>query len=275
MSEGFAHQSYWENRLRDAYDLAGVGYHRLGRRYNTWMYRIRGEVFDRVAAALEVDWPTASVLDIGAGTGFYVDRWHRLGVRQVTGADLTSVAVERLQSRWPDDRFVQLDIGSTAPLPLTGERFTIVSAFDVLFHIVDDDAYAQAFTNIAALVKPGGWFLWSDNFLRHHTDRVTHQVSRPLSESASLVRKAGFEIVDRVPMFVLMNYPADSRSRVLKWVWTAMVSPAALSDRAGGVLGALLFPLERRLVRACAKSPSTELMICRRVRAEEEGTGTL
>ena len=40
----FDNRQYWESRLREHYSLAGVGYLRLGRRFNEWMYRIRGEV---------------------------------------------------------------------------------------------------------------------------------------------------------------------------------------------------------------------------------------
>lgn len=254
---------YWEQRLRRHFSLAGVGFLRLGPRFNAWMYRIRGEVFDRAAAALPMAWSDASVLDIGAGTGFYVDRWHRLGAGRVTGADLTSVVVERLAARWPGDRFLQLDIG--APVVPDGlGPFDAISAFDVLFHIVEDDAYAMALQNIAGLLKPGGWFLWSDNFLHHGTQRLGHQVSRPLAVTERLLTAAGFEIVARRPMFVLMNYPADTRSPLPRWAWTAMVVPALLSDRLGGLLGALLAPLERRLVAWKRESPSTELMLCRK-----------
>jgi hypothetical protein len=128
---------------------------------------------------------------------------------------------------------------------------------------VDDAAYARAFQNIAALLRPGGWFLWSDNFLRHPTERVAHQVSRSLAESTHVVEAAGFEIIDRVPMFVLMNYPADTTSRLARWGWTAMVAPATMAEPIGWAVGALLYPLERALVRAMKESPSTELMVCR------------
>ncbi len=47
-STPFDNKRYWETRLREHYSLAGVGYLRLGRRYNEWMYRVRGDVFDRV-----------------------------------------------------------------------------------------------------------------------------------------------------------------------------------------------------------------------------------
>jgi len=281
----FDPRQYWENRLREHYSLAGVGYLRLGRRYNEWMYRVRGEVFDRVlqgigkreegggrragSASLPPPlsslswWGGRAVLDIGSGTGFYVDRWLQTGAR-VTGLDLTEVAVNELTRSFPGARFVCADIGNGGGVPLERGSFEAASAMDVLFHIVDDAAYARAFVNLASVLKPGGWLLWSDNFLRHTTERVAHQASRSLGESVRCVEAAGFEIVDRVPMFVLMNYPADTTSRLARWAWTAMVAPAALAEPIGGLVGAVLYPLERVLVRRMRESPSTELMICRK-----------
>jgi SAM-dependent methyltransferase len=267
----FDNRQYWESRLREHYSLAGVGYLRLGRRYNEWMYRVRGAVFDRVVSGVGtrdsgLDWRGAKVLDVGAGTGFYVDRWLLRGA-EVTGLDLTDVAVAELSRCFPAARFVRADIGGPLDeMPLAPASFDAISVFDVLFHLVDDAQYARAFSNIAALLKPGGWFLWSDNFLRHPTERVTHQASRPLAESARLVEAAGFAIVERVPMFVLMNYPADTTSRLARWAWTAMVAPAMLWEPLGWALGAALYPIERALVRAVKESPSTELMVCRRIR---------
>jgi SAM-dependent methyltransferase len=265
----FDNRQYWETRLRQHYSLAGVGYVRLGRRYNEWMYRIRGEVFDRVVAKLRDRLPVSSdraltVLDVGSGTGFYVERWLRLGAR-VTGLDLTEVAVASLTQRFPAARFVRADIGGAfEELALAAGSFDAVSAFDVLFHLVDDAQYARAFQNIAALLCPGGWFLWSDNFLHYGTQRVRHQASRPLAESVRLLQAAGLEVTERVPMFVLMNYPADSRSRLARWAWTAMAAPVMLGEPLGWILGAALYPLERALVRTLRESPSTELMLCRK-----------
>ena len=260
----FDNRQYWESRLREHYSLAGVGYLRLGRRYNQWMYRVRGAVFDRVVARLSPEgWVGRAVLDVGSGTGFYVERWLRLGAR-VTGLDLTEVAVGELQRAFPTASFLQADIGTAETVPLAPASFEAVSAMDVLFHIVDDDAYARAFANIAALLKPRGWFLWSDNFLRHATERITHQASRSLAESTRLLEAAGFEIVRRVPMFVVMNYPADTRSRLARWGWTALMAPALVAEPLGWLLGAALYPLERALVTAKRESPSTELMVCRR-----------
>jgi 2-polyprenyl-3-methyl-5-hydroxy-6-metoxy-1,4-benzoquinol methylase len=265
LTEPFNARDYWESRLNQHYSLTGVGYRRLGLRFNEWMYRLRARVFARVAGSLGVAWSEARVLDVGAGTGFYVDQWHRLGVRSVTGFDITAKAVEELSRHFPQDRFRQVDIGQALEPGIEAiGPFDAVSAMDVLFHIVDDDQYARAFENIAALLRPGGWFLWSDNFLRHETERVEHQVSRSLAESERLVSRTGFEIVERVPMFVLMNYPADTRSRTAKLAWTAMVAPAALAEPLGWLAGAVLYPIDLWLTGHTRESPTTEIMICRK-----------
>ncbi len=252
-----------------------MGYLRLGRRYNEWMYRLRGEVFDRILADIatgrwgsrtlgEEGWTGADVIDVGSGTGFYMERWIRWRAR-VIGLDFTETAVEGLGQRFPGARVLRADIGgSLEGIPLRLGRFHAVSAMDVLFHLVDDAAYARAFQNIAALLRPGGWFLWSDNFIHGESRRVPHQVSRSYAESVQRVEQAGFEILGRVPMFVLMNYPADTRSRLLRWAWTAMVAPAMLAEPLGWLLGRVLYPIERRLVLRVKESPTTELMVCRK-----------
>jgi len=268
LTERFSARDYWQSRLSQAYSLQGVGYQRLGKSFNQWMYKVRARVFSRVARRLGVDWGRATVLDVGSGTGFYVEQWHALGVPKVVGADITSKAVEELGRRFPGDRFVELDIGaelsSRGSEATEGSLYDAASAMDVLFHIVDDDAYHRAFLNIAAFLKPRGWFIWSDNFLHHDTERVMHQASRSLAESEDAVRAAGFEIVERVPMFVLMNYPTDSTSKLARLGWTAMVSPAAIADPLGWVVGAALAPIDTWLTSVVRESPTTEIMVCRK-----------
>ena len=269
MTERFSARDYWQSRLSQSYSLQGVGYQRLGKSFNQWMYRVRARVFLRLARRLGVDWRRATVLDVGSGTGFYVEQWHALGVPQVIGVDITSKAVEELKRKFPGDEFLEADVGEVeglraghGPAP-TG--LTAVSAMDVLFHIVDDAAYRRAFVNIASALAPGGWFLWSDNFLHHDTERVMHQASRSLAESEDAVRAAGFEIVERVPMFVLMNYPTDSTSKLGRLAWTAMVAPAALAEPLGWVVGAALAPIDTWLTSVVRESPTTEIMVCRKL----------
>ena len=217
------------------------------------------------------------MLDIGSGTGFYVDQWHGSACRMVTGLDITDKAVE--STRWPTGSPAtpscartwaaswSHDVPARRRTTLTpSPRWTSSSTSWTTRQ------YARAFTNIASRLRPGGWFLWSDNFLRHRTERVTHQASRTLGESERLVKAAGFEIVRRVPMFVVMNYPADTRGKVARWAWTAMVAPAALAEPLGWTVGRPLAPIDRWLTRWVRESPTTEIMVCRK-RAGADGSG--
>jgi SAM-dependent methyltransferase len=201
------------------------------------------------------------VLDIGSGTGFWIGQWQRLGVRSVAGSDFTTESVARLRERWGGAAIHHFDITSTE-VTVPGQ-FDGVSAFDVLFHIVDDDAYARAWRNVAALLRPGGLFALTENFLRHGPERQAHLVSRTLSDITRCARAAGLEIVDRRPVFVLMNRPVDSTSPSLHRWWRGLERVAS-REWVGSVVAASLWPLEVLLASLLREGPSTELMICRK-----------
>jgi SAM-dependent methyltransferase len=259
----FDARGYWEDRLTRHPGLAGVGYLRLGARYNAWLYRIRSEVFRRLTAEWHLSGRPIRVVDIGSGTGHYLHEWLLAGARAVVGTDLTDVAVHRLRAEFPGLTIHQLDIGGVGSVAGLG-RYDVVSAFDVLFHITDDEAYKRALQNAYALCRPGGYFIFSELFLRHGRAATTHMVSRSREEIVRLLRCAGFVPLARRPMFVLMNYPADTTARLAQLAWTALVGPSVVSDRLGGFIGRALFALERRLVQWVEESPTTEIMICRR-----------
>lgn len=98
------------------------------------------------------------VLDIGSGTGHWVDFFSEvLEARSVVGADFSSTAVDRLTARYCDRAGIsirQMDISENEP-DLHG-RFEIVSAIGILFHIVDDRRWARAIGNIVDYLAPNG-----------------------------------------------------------------------------------------------------------------------
>lgn len=259
----FDPNTYWEERLSERYALDGVGCSGLGGALNGWMYRVRRRVFLREMRAQFPQPATIRVLDIGSGTGFYVDRWHELGAGAVSGSDLTEVAVGNLRARYPADAFERFDVGAEGT-PFGAARFDAVSAFDVLFHIVDDERFACALRNIHTLLAPGGVFAYSDNFVHGTTVRVQHQASRSLAEIEQALTDAGFVVERRRPVFVLLNAPVDSGSRLLHAWWKALSIAASRSDALGWLAGAVAYPLELALIALLREGPSTEFMICRR-----------
>jgi SAM-dependent methyltransferase len=266
----FDEKVYWSTRLEKAFSLDGAGWHGLGEGFNRWAYKVRRRSFLRAVRSALPATAADQVLDVGSGTGFYVNLWRQLGARHVTGSDLTEVAVDRLRVGYPQDRFIQLDITSELN-DVDVARFDAVSAMDVLFHVVDDARYASAMRNLGRLVRPGGVLLFSENLVHGVWLRGEHQVSRDIDWIYSQVRDAGLEVVSRRPMFVLMNTPIDSEARWLHRWWGWLTSGLHRWPRLASLAGALLYPLEILLTARFREGPSTELVVCVR-REPDPGT---
>jgi SAM-dependent methyltransferase len=254
-------RDYWESLHKRSYGLTSVGYIGVGRPFNAWMYRVRRRVFQGTVKAFITE-QDPEILDIGSGTGFYLDRWRELGFQRISASDVSEVAVERLRERYPSLEIAQLDIGEESVGP--SRQFDVVSIVDVLFHITSDRSYERALVNLAELVRPGGILVLSENFVHEAGPKEAQQVNRSLAGITSLLRNVGLEPLARRPMFVLMNYPVDSTSRLHRFCWRTLVLAMAAWNPLGAVVGAALYPLELLLVARLKEGPSTELMVCRR-----------
>jgi SAM-dependent methyltransferase len=260
----FDARAYWEQRLAADYSLTGVGFRRLGPSFNVWAYRVRRERFLAAVGRLSLNPAGANVVDIGSGTGFYVSCWQGMGAK-VTGMDLTETAVEQLSMAYPAADFVRADVSDPSVVDQLGAGSAdAVTAMDVLFHVVDDVAFERALANIHDVLRPGGYFLYSDLFVHGSARRVPHRVFRPLADVERSMDRCGFEIVERTPLFVLMNDPVDSRNPLYRGLWFATAALISTSDRIGATIGRRLFPLELQLTSNRMESPTTELMVCRR-----------
>lgn len=251
---------YWETRLKERFDLSGVGSIDLSPQYNAWLYRLRKHFFRRHIAPRVSRENIQSVLDIGSGTGFYVERWLEAGVTSVTGLDITETSVTRLSEKFGEAQFIRDDIGlAGSPLPLVDA----VSAFDVLFHIIDDGNFECAIRRIAQALRPGGLFVLSDVFQRYVEFRSVHQAGRTLDQVETALKDAGFVIECRRPVFVTMVDPTDTCRAIWRTLWQRTIS---LAQRPGpsNVLGATLYSLDLLLCEMVKEGPSIEVMFCRR-----------
>ena len=260
-------QKLWDGRIRSNPDASGVGCAGFGLQYNRWLYRIRAHRFRQLVGKLGLDLGNIRVLDVGSGTGFYIGLWQQLGVNKVEGLDFTEAACEFLGKKFPDITVYLEDIASE-DLDLPAESYDIVSAYDVLFHIVDDQAYARALANISRLLKPGGYLVFSENFTHHqHIRGGPYHYSRSIFQIEPFLDEAGIKILYRRPMFVLMNAPDDSKGRLLKSWWRMVTAAVRQGEKAAWLTAAMLFPLERLLTSLLKESPSTEVAVCVRTKA--------
>ncbi len=255
-------KDYWEKRLNDNFGLHGTGFIGLGKKYNSWMYRVRKRIFKQKLSLLNLGYDDIEVLDVGSGSGFYVKIWNELGVKKIVGCDLTNVAVKNLKKLFPNNEFLELDI-SNETLPMS-EKFDVISAFDMLFHIVDDGQYSKAMENIYSLLKPGGMFIFSENFIHQTPKNNRYQTSRSLKEIELIVKRCGFKVLNRSPMFFFMNAPVDSNSFFLKKSWRLITKAVQRGEFYGSLLGTMLYPIEVLLINLIKEGPSTEIMVCRK-----------
>lgn len=85
--------------------------------------------------------------------------------------------------------------------------------------------YQRAFENIFQMLRPGGLFVFSEFFIHGESIRIQQQVNRSLNEIEAIMKKTGFRVKARVPMFALMNYPIDTKSNIFKISWQWMMLP--------------------------------------------------
>lgn len=255
------HSEFWENRLDEDWTESGVGYKALGLAFNSWMYKAREAVFLREAGRSGVG-RSSRILDVGSGTGLYLRWWDRMQPAEVVGSDLTASAVRNLHEHFPDNRIEQLDI-TTGIAPFEPATFDVVSCMDVLFHITDDDKYRAALRNISQLLKPGGRFVFTENFLHRAQDRTAHQTNRSLEWISEALGEVELSVEHRIPHLVLMNAQVDA-PWLWRKLWGGMLRAATLTEVTGNLTGAALYPVERALARRLHESPTTEMAVARR-----------
>jgi SAM-dependent methyltransferase len=237
------------------------------------MYRSTSHAVAYALKAAGAGGTPGRVLDVGSGTGFWIDFWRRRGATEITGVDLTSTSVERLRRRWPEYDFLQADIGDTgAGLP---EGQDTVSAMSVLLHIVDDARFRQAFANLAATLRPGGTLVlveavvvhrwWGPPFGEEASSRA-----RPLSDYRAALEAAGLELQILRPATVLLANVGDTRSaatfRMLSVYWNILTRIVGPRERLGAAAGTVLGGADLLAIHAARTGPSAKVLVARRAR---------
>ncbi|MCG8361128.1 MAG: class I SAM-dependent methyltransferase [Kiloniellales bacterium] len=254
-------RDYWNKRHAKSYGPESVGYIGMGEAYNRIAYDLNEYVFQRALKQFGTDIQDSSVLDIGSGTGFWLNNWNRAGVDKLVGSDLSVVATDHLKTKFPELEILTMDVSDQIP-GNQANAFDIVSAFAVLYHIVDDQRYSKALSNIASVLRPGGLLFLSENLIDGEEIRLQHIVHRSRQTIEGLLAQNGFAKVLERPMFVLMNSPVDSRSRLLHRIW-GLVQRASRS-RSQKLVLPILFEIEKVLLGLVKKGPSTKFLVYRK-----------
>ncbi len=265
---------YWNERLEKEFSLAGVGHSSVGLRFNRWAYKVRKQVLIRTLRDFDISLSKEQILELGFGTGFYLDLWREMGAAHVTGFDIADVAVASGRERLKDTGWSlnRGDIGGPLELGPAEGSCTLATAFDVLFHLVEDSSWNGALDNLSRALKPGGHVIIFDKFQKKESG-VSHVKRRTLEAYQEALLKRGFEIRTVRPIFYFMNSPATHRGAkkfLAKTAWSLAKTPyklgkiVGLGETFGGLAGAALYLPELMLSRLFSSGPSTKLLLARK-----------
>jgi len=253
--------TYWRNlHLRHAGRLTAVGFDSLGEGFNKVTYRLRLEACERLLLRNR-DAPMSDVLEAAVGVGAYAPVWARLGLKNWTGIDISESAIAAITKRHPGHRFLVGDLRreGCGTKSLDGESFDLVTAIDVLYHLVDEGDLEMALVNLGSRVRPGGYLLVSDVFCDRRRQVAAHVVRRPLETYSRLLAPHGLTIVDREPVYAILGDPAPRSGfhpsdQALRAAWLMVrrairSTPTIVKDVIGSALARLLSPLDELIRR--------------------------
>jgi SAM-dependent methyltransferase len=204
MPSGYDADAYWSTRLRDHWDLQGVGHREYPPSYNRWLYRRKHAVLARALRRRRVE----CAVDLGSGTGWVVRELRKAGAAQVVGCELTEVAVQRLRAAMPRETFHQVDI-ARAPIPVATGSADVVTMLDVAYHLVDDDGFRHAVGEVARVLRRDGVALVSDAFDRERHSPAEHVAFRGLPQWAAALEGTSLTVEALLPYFKTLSHPRD------------------------------------------------------------------
>jgi ubiquinone/menaquinone biosynthesis C-methylase UbiE len=166
-----------EDRIRTTYD----GYEAAGRshlwdRTNPGYARLAHERDDHVVSLIRrSSSESASVLDVGCGTGHAVALVRQAEGGRYTGIDLLPGRIAAAQAAEPDTRFL---VGSADAMPFDDGLFDIALALTLFSSLPSKELEHRVAHEIGRVLRPHGWLIWYDLRFGNPSNHAVHGLSK-------------------------------------------------------------------------------------------------
>ena len=268
MQMKFDVKEYWEKRLSSCFSLEGVGCLGMSEHFNWYLYKLKNRVMNRTLKRLHLSTKNKTILDVGSGTGFWIDYYLKRGIKYIYGCDISNTAVRSLKTIYGkyDNVFIfEADFGSKSiPLDM---KFDIVNAMDVAYHIVDNDDFNAFIDNISRCLRPKGYVFLTDTFPERPRDkRYLHVKNRTLNEYNERMKRNGIRTIMVSPMYCFLHPPTDEKplSTLIKIV-NKITSILSRRKRLGLLYLSALYILDSILTNFQNLGFSTKLLVGRKI----------
>ena len=136
----FSAAKYWEERY---YFGRGSGPGSLGR---------LGQYKARVVSQLITAHEHKSVLDLGCGDGSQIVKLNLPGIEYYHGYDISETGVALARTHLQHDNRFKFDV-MTESVNFPRDSFDVALSLDVLFHLIDSEAYSRHLSNLFTAAK--------------------------------------------------------------------------------------------------------------------------
>jgi SAM-dependent methyltransferase len=202
--DDFNAEKYWRARLGKCSDIHGTGLLGAPLAWQRWLYRGKERAYLKLLKRAGVEIRGCQVLDFGCGTGYFENFWEGQGARRADGLDIVPEVIERLQREHPNRKYVCADLSKDPSQLVVFGSPQLVTAIDVLYHIVDDDALLPILRALTSIMEPGAYFLFTDKF-KEVSNCAPHVRFRSLDQWLRVLSEIGLELEDREPVCVVNN----------------------------------------------------------------------
>lgn len=198
---------YWDDR----YKKHGVKHSTSGNisysdQYNSWIFKRKREVMENILSNIKPQ--TSSILDIGCGSGYWIDYFLKKEFYLIRGIDISNIATKHLSKQYKPYKHVSFEclnvsIPDLSPLP----SFDIVNAWDIIFHIIEDDKAINAIKFMHGSLTKYGILILTDQLGRDYNALNSEHVRvRCLNFYNNEMPNLGFELLKTYPLFEKLNY---------------------------------------------------------------------
>jgi SAM-dependent methyltransferase len=269
------YERQWKTQDDAARDLDGLAYS------NPVEDAVLYPVYERLIGDFNMRVRGGRVLDVGSGSGRWVRFFlERFAPRELTGIDYSHASVEMLRKWYRGGatrvEFRQADL--TRPGLDLGGAFDLVNVANVLFHIPEQDLFAQALANLAALVATHG-FIVTTEYLPRATMRTEWMLVRSRYEFEAAAKAAGLSIAGVRAFSFFANDPMgldgpDNAARThfhKARAGTSQLLASRLDPASRRFLVGLLADMERAALAFCRERvadldlPSQKLVVLKRL----------
>jgi SAM-dependent methyltransferase len=212
------------------------------------MYRGKRRVLANLIRRSGVTLEGETVLNFGCGNGYFESVWETEGASRADGIDISPEAIDRLSAAFPHRRYLSADLGSEqVDLTMFGSP-ALITAIDVLYHIVDDERLEQSLHQLTARLLPGAYFLMTEG--TRVVDSLPHVRCRSRTWWESMWRRLDLQFVAAAPVFIVQDRAIRGARRL----------PAA----AGWMLGSAQFAIDAAALRLAPTRARTVAWLLRR-----------